>query len=61
MSIDQYTMQVQGQLWTIQGSKKPDELYCGGMIFINHASGLVHVEHQLIYIVDETAHAKISF
>jgi len=50
-----------GGLWSSRGSKKIDEMYKGGTIFVDHASGLVHVAHQLTFTADETAQAKLAF
>jgi hypothetical protein len=36
-------------------------MYKGGTIFVDHASGLVHVEHQITFTADETARAKLHF
>ena len=36
-------------------------MYKGGTIFVDHASSLVCVAHQLTFTADETAQAKLAF
>ena len=36
-------------------------MYCGGVIFVDHASGFVHVEHVVNFGADEAIAAKDRF
>ena len=47
VSMDQYTSTTQGQLTKGFGKSPINETYGGGTIFVDHASGFIHVEHQV--------------
>ena len=45
-SVDHFICSTKGRLFTSRGRTKDSNLYCGGCIFVDHASGHVHVELQ---------------
>jgi hypothetical protein len=61
VSIDHYDSHVKGRLWGSYGRSRPEQMYCGGTIFVDHASGLIHVEHQVSLSAMDTLVAKKSF
>ena len=46
VSIDQYECRVKGWLPNSRGKEDPHKMYCGGTLFVDHASGMVQVYHQ---------------
>jgi hypothetical protein len=61
VSIDQYMSSFPGRLANSKG-KEPKKLqYSGGTIFVDSASGLVHLSHQVSLKVGETLRAKKKF
>ena len=61
ISVDQYESRVHGRLWGSHGKTKEENMFCGGMIFVDHASGLIQVEHQVSLGTMDTLIAKCSF
>ena len=47
VSMDQYTSTTRGQLTKGFGKSPINKTYGGGTIFVDHASGFIHVEHQV--------------
>ena len=47
VSVDQYESRTRGRTWMSRGKTIAAAMFCGGTIFVDHASGLIHVEHQL--------------
>jgi hypothetical protein len=45
----------------LPGKTKLDEMYTGGCIFVDHASGFIFVKHQVSLNSHETLKAKESF
>ena len=46
ISVDHFICSTRGRLLTSAGKMKLEEIYTGGCIFVDHASGFVHVETQ---------------
>jgi hypothetical protein len=46
VSVDHFVCKVKGRLFTSKGQTKDDLMYCGGCVFVDHFSGLIHVELQ---------------
>ena len=61
VSIDQYVSTVLGRLPNTKGKEKKDEKYNGGTIFVDHATGYVHLTHQVSLRAGETVKAKTNF
>ena len=58
VSIDQYMSSLPGRLAHTFGKEKKKDRYCGGTLFVDHASGLVHLRHQESLRVGETLVSK---
>ena len=58
VSIDQYECQVKGQLPNSWGKEEPHKMYCGGILFVDHASGMVQVFHQISLGASDTIRSK---
>jgi hypothetical protein len=61
VSIDQYVSTVLGRLPNTKGKERKDEKYNGGTIFVDHATGYVHLTHQVSLRAGETVNAKTNF
>ncbi|KAI2503664.1 hypothetical protein MHU86_10788 [Fragilaria crotonensis] len=61
ISVDHFICSTRGRLLTSAGKTKADEMYTGGCIFVDHASGFVHVELQVNLNTHETLKAKEKF
>jgi len=61
ISIDQYISSHKGRLFSGYG-KTASNLTCGGgTIFVDHASGFIHVEHQVTLSAGDTIRSKRNF
>ena len=50
-SVDHFVCSTKGRLFTSRGKTSAlEQLYCGGCLFVDHASGFVHVEPQILYL-----------
>ena len=58
VSMDHFTVTEHGRLYTLMGKTTSDLMYTGGCIFVDHATGDVHVEHLLNFTTTETLQAK---
>jgi hypothetical protein len=58
VSIDHFVCSTKGRLYESRGRSRDDVLYAGGMIFVDHASGHVHVEMQVALNASESIAAK---
>ena len=47
VSVDHFYATHKGRLYESFGKSKADKMYMGGCIFVDHASGHVHVEHEV--------------
>ena len=61
VSLDQYQSSIPGHLEHTYGKETKDERYTGGTIFVDHASGLMYLKHQVSLRVGETLKAKYAF
>ena len=61
VSVDQYTSTVLGRLPHTKGKEKKEEKYNGGTIFVDHATGYVHLTHQVSLRAGETVNSKLQF
>lgn len=58
ISIDHFICSTKGRLYESHGQSKETEKYAGGMIFVDHASGFVHIEFVVSLTASETIAAK---
>ena len=61
ISVDHFVCSTRGRLLTSAGKTKTDEMFTGGCIFVDHASGFIHVEMQVNLNTHETLKAKEKF
>ena len=61
ISVDHFICSTRGRLLTSAGKTKSDEMFTGGCIFVDHASGFIHVEMQVNLNTHETLKAKEKF
>lgn len=61
VSVDHFVCSTKGVLPTSRGGTDPSAMFCGGCIFVDSASALVHVEHQTNLSTHSTLEAKTKF
>ena len=61
VSADQYYSSVRGRLPHTKGKESETDQYCGGTIFVDHATDLVYHQHQIGLTAAETVHSKHTF
>jgi transposase InsO family protein len=61
VSVDQYESSVRGRLPSTRGREKAHQKYCGGTLFIDHASTYIHVENQSSLSATDTIRSKHIF
>ena len=61
MSVNHFVCNTKGQLYTSHGKTSPNDMYDGGCIYFDHASGFIHCEHQVNLTTHETLQAKECF
>jgi len=61
VSVDHFYATHKGRLYESYGRTKEDKMYMGGCIFVDHASGYIHVEHQVGLNTHETLKAKRAY
>ena len=61
VSVDQYESTVRGRLPHTRGREAHRDRYCGGTIFIDHATGLVKAYHQVSLGASDTLRSKRKF
>ena len=61
VSVDQYIVSQKGRLLTSFGREGPNSSYSGGTIYVDHASGKVHLQHQVSLRAGETLLGKRAF
>jgi hypothetical protein len=59
VSVDHFESRQEGRTYESYGKSKSQ--YQGGCIFVDHASGYMHVEHQLGFSASETLRAKHNY
>jgi Reverse transcriptase (RNA-dependent DNA polymerase) len=61
VSTDQFVSQVRGRLTHTRGREPSHEQYCGGTVFVDHASGFMFIKNQVSLGAAETIRAKNLF
>jgi hypothetical protein len=61
ISVDHFVCHTKGRLFTSRGKTSEDSMYSGGCMFVDHASGYLHVEFQTQLNTHETLEAKDKF
>ena len=61
ISADHYQSAIPGRLYTSRGSTDPKDMFHGGCIFVDHASGYIDVRHQVTLNAADTVKAKLQF
>jgi hypothetical protein len=61
ISVDHFVCHNRGRLFTSRGKTSEDSMYSGGCMFVNHASGYLHVEFQTQLNTHKTLEAKDKF
>ena len=61
VSIDQYISSIPGRLPNTRGKETKKEKYVGGTLFVDHASGYIHLRNQQSLRVGDTLKSKHSF
>ena len=56
--MDHFRVTDHGTLYTSMGKTHTDMMYSGGCIFINHATGFVHIEHLVNLTATKTTQGK---
>jgi hypothetical protein len=58
---DQLESRIRGRLLHTAGRELPSNQFCGSTIFVDGASGYIHVEHQVTLNASDTINAKNAF
>ena len=61
IAVDHFVCSTNGRLFTSKGKTSKNEMYCGGCIYVDHATGFLHVEFQKHLNTHETLEAKEKF
>ena len=61
MSADHYISRASGRLYHTKGKSDQSDMFSGGCVFIDHASGYVSIKHQVAINATETVKAKLTF
>jgi hypothetical protein len=61
IAVDHFVCSTRGHHFTSKEKTSENEMYCGGCIFVDHATGHLHVEFQKHLNTHETLEAKESF
>jgi hypothetical protein len=61
IAVDHFVCSTRGCLFTSKGKTSENEMYCGRCIFVDHATGHLHVEFQKHLNTHETLEAKETF
>jgi GAG-pre-integrase domain len=61
VSGDHFICSTEGRLYDSRGKTSKEKMYCGGCLFVDHATNLIHVEHQVSLTSKETLIAKHKF
>ena len=60
-SVDHFICSTKGRLFSSKGKSQEKDMYVGGCIFVDHASGHVHVEFQTSLHTHQTLDAKAKY
>ena len=61
VSADHYMSRAPGRLCHTKGKSDQYDMFSGGCVFIDHASGYVSIKHQVAINATETVKAKLTF
>ena len=61
VSMDQCVCKIRGRLPHTFGKEHVDDRYCGGTLFVDHASGYIFLKNQISLRVGETLQGKHAF
>ena len=61
VSEDHYISRDTGRIYHTKYKSDPYDMFSGGCVFIDHASGYVSIKHQVAINATETAKAKLTF
>ena len=61
VSADHYILRAPGRLYHTEGKSDQYDMFSGGCVFIDHASGYVSINHQVDINATETVKAKLTF
>ena len=61
VSADHYISRALGRLYHTKGKSDQSDMFSGGCLFIDHASGYVSIKYQVAINTTETVKAKITF
>ena len=61
VSLDHFECSAKGRLLTSKGKSSPDEMYRGGALFVDQASGYIFIQPQVTFSAIETIQAKLDF
>ena len=61
MSADHYISRAPGRLYHTKGKSDQSDMFSGGFVFIEHASGYVSIKHQVAINATENVKAKLTF
>ena len=61
VSVDHFVCSTKGRLTHTQGKEDPKTQYCGGALFVDHASGYIFIKEQVHLNTHETIDAKEQF
>jgi hypothetical protein len=60
-SVNHFVCSTKGRLFGSRSKTSQDTMYCGGCIFVDHASSYVHIEFQAHLTTHETLKAKENY
>ena len=61
ISVDHFMCSQRGRLFQTRGKESDKDKYCGGCIFVDHASNYVHIEFMQAFTSHATLDAKTAF
>jgi hypothetical protein len=61
IAVNHFVCSTEGRLFKSRGKMSKSEMYCGGCMFTDHATGYLHVEFQKHLNTHETLEAKQKF
>ena len=61
VSTDQYECRIRGRFSNTRGKEDPQNMYCGGTLFSDHASSKIDVFHQVSLVASDTVRSKNEY
>ena len=61
VSADHYILRAPGRLYHTKGKSDQSDIFSGGCVFIDHASGYVSIKHQVAINATENVKSKLIF